>query len=296
MSFPFILPPQEPGKPNPQWTGNGFLVGNNFCRVLEYSSNDMGWSDDLTSLHEDAAGSDHFIDRASRRHALQQLLEYVGKKPPVVLEIGCSSGFLVRRISERLKDSVVIGSDIVHKPLEQLASSQPGLPLLRFDLVKCPFPDSSIDVVIMLNVLEHIENDRLAMQQVYRILKPGGIAVIEAPAGPHLYDFYDKSLMHYRRYTLMGLTALVKGLNFRVLKQSHLGFFLYPGFCWVKRRSKKLVLQSEDIRKHLTERNIRKTGGSRLLGMLIELELAMGEFISYPFGIRCLVTCIKPAV
>jgi len=275
--------------------GNGFQVGNNFCRVLEYSSNDLGWSDDLTSLHEHAAGSDHFIDRASRRHALQQLLKYVGEKPSVVLEIGCSSGFLVREISERLKDSVVIGSDIVHKPLEQLGSSRPDLPLFRFDLVKCPFPDSSIDAIIMLNVLEHIEDDRLAMQQVYRILKPGGVAVIEAPSGPHLYDFYDKSLMHFRRYTMMGLTALVECLNFRVLNQSHLGFFLYPGFCWVKRRNKKLVfLQSEDIQHNLTEQNIRKTGGNRLLGKLIELELAMGKFISYPFGIRCLLTCSKP--
>ncbi|MGA2937191.1 MAG: hypothetical protein ABSF52_08855, partial [Syntrophobacteraceae bacterium] len=62
------------------------------------------------------------------------------------------------------------------------------------------------------------------------------------------------------------------------------------------RRNKKLVLQSEDIQKHLTERNIRKTGASRLLDMLIQFELAMGKFISYPVGIRCLVTCIKPAV
>lgn len=294
MSFPFPLPPQAPGKPNPEWVGNGFQVGNNFCRVLEYSTNEEGWSDDLTKFHEDTAGSDHFIDRASRRHALQQLLKYAGKKASVVLEIGCSSGFLVRQISERLKDSVVIGSDIVHKPLDQLASSRPDLPLFRFDLVKCPFPDSSIDAVIMLNVLEHIENDRLAMRQVYRILKPGGIVVIEAPAGPHLYDFYDKSLMHFRRYTLMGLTALVEGLSFRVLKKSHLGFFLYPGFSWVKRRNKKLVLKSEDVQNHLTEQNIRKTGGSRLLDMLIQFELALGKFTSYPLGIRCLLTCSKP--
>ena len=294
MSFPFPLPPQAPGKPNPEWVGNGFQVGNNFCRVLEYSTNEEGWSDDLTKFHEDTAGSDHFIDRASRRHALQQLLKYAGKKASVVLEIGCSSGFLVRQISERLKDSVVIGSDIVHKPLDQLASSCPDLPLFRFDLVKCPFPDSSIDAVIMLNVLEHIENDRLAMRQVYRILKPGGIVVIEAPAGPHLYDFYDKSLMHFRRYTLMGLTALVEGLSFRVLKKSHLGFFLYPGFSWVKRRNKKLVLKSEDVQNHLTEQNIRKTGGSRLLDMLIQFELALGKFTSYPLGIRCLLTCSKP--
>jgi ubiquinone/menaquinone biosynthesis C-methylase UbiE len=38
--------------------------------------------------------------------------------------------------------------------------------------------------------LEHIEDDREAIKQVYRILKPGGVAVIEVPAGPQLFDIF----------------------------------------------------------------------------------------------------------
>ena len=49
-------------------------------------------------------------------------------------------------------------------------------------------------------MLEHVEDDQAAIRQVYRILQPGGVAVIEVPAGPDLYDIYDRQLMHHRRY------------------------------------------------------------------------------------------------
>jgi SAM-dependent methyltransferase len=293
VSLPFALPPQSPGKPIPKWMGNGFQVADDFVRVLEYSSNDSGWSDDLTRFHEDVAGSDHFIDRASRQHALEQLLKYIGEGSSAVLEVGCSSGFLLREISRHLKNALVIGSDIVYQPLEQLAVCFPELPLFRFDLVKCPFPDACIDAVIMLNVLEHIDNDLLAMQQVHRILKPGGVVIIEVPAGPHLYDSYDKSLKHYRRYTLAGLRRLAQQADLRVVKQSHLGFLLYPGFYLVKRRGKQLLLRSDDVQQQATARNIRQTASNQLFEVISGLELIIGKYVSYPIGIRCLLTCAK---
>ena len=211
----------------------------------------------------------------------------------MVLEVGCSSGLLLRLIAEHLQNAVVMGSDVVHEPLEQLASFRLDLPLFRFDLVKCPFPDNCMDAVIMLNVLEHIENDVAAVEQVYRVLKPGGIAIIEVPTGPDLYDVYDKSLMHFRRYSLSGLRKLVERVNLRIIEQSHLGFFLYPGFNLVKRRNRKLLSKSEDVQHQRTEQNIRKTAGSQFLRMITQFELAMGKYVTYPFGIRCLLTCVK---
>jgi len=104
----------------------------------------------------------------------------------------------------------LIGSDYVRGPLEEVARRLPDVPLLQFDLVKCPLPDASVDVVVLLNVLEHIEDDVGAVRQLARILKPGGAVVIEVPAGPHLYDVYDKVLMHYRRYRLSGLKRLLR--------------------------------------------------------------------------------------
>ncbi len=63
----------------------------------------------------------------------------------------------------------------------------------------------------MLNVLEHIRGDALALRQVHRILRPGGVVVIEVSAGPKLYDVYDELLMHHRRYRLPSLARTLRG-------------------------------------------------------------------------------------
>lgn len=294
MNLPFTLPPITAEGAIPLWKGNGFQVGNEFNKVLQYSINTLGWNDDLTFFHEESAGDQHFIDRASRDHAIQQLKTHLkNKKNPVILEVGCSSGFMLKRMHHAFPDATIMGSDVVSEPLLQLTESLPEVPLFRFDLLNCPLPDNSIDAVVILNVLEHIENDAAALQQIFRILKPGGAVIIEVPAGPHLYDIYDKVLMHYRRYTLSGLKTLVKKQGFKITNQSHLGFFLYPGFWFVKKRNKSLLSQSEAIQKQLVEKNIRDTGESKILHALMQTELTLGKIMSFPWGIRCLMSCIK---
>lgn len=297
MNVPFPLPPQAPGKPIPVWEGNGFRVGENILPVLEYSSNAEGWNDDLTAMHEETAGSDHFMDRASRQHALDQLRKYVKGTNPVILEVGCSSGFMLRLIQKNLNNAFVIGADVVQIPLEDLAIKLSNVPLLRFDLTNCPLPNNSVDAVVLLNVLEHIEDHTAAMKQVHRILRPGGIAVIEVPAGPNLFDIYDKVLRHFRRYRLSDLRGMMKKIGYRIVEQSHLGFFMYPGFWLVKQRNKRLLSEEKIAYKQVVEADIRNTSGSRILAMIMRFELALGRLgVSYPFGIRCLLTCIKQEI
>src|SRR5262249_46804746 len=182
-----------------------------------------------TSFHETNAGSDHFMTRASLGHALRQVKKHARGPAPVILEVGCSTGFLVEALRRELPHAQVIGSDYVRGPLERLAARMPDVPLLQFNLVKCPLPDVSVDVAVLLNVLEHIEDDAGALRQLYRIVKPGGAVVLEVPAGPHLYDVYDKVLMHFRRYQLSALRQLLQRTGFAVAHASSMGAFLYPG-------------------------------------------------------------------
>jgi SAM-dependent methyltransferase len=281
----------------PIWTGAGFRVGERTCAVLDYEAGTSGWSEELTEFHEATAGDGaHPIDVASRRRARNALRRHlsVPAREAVLLEAGCSSGFLLGELIEDWPDSLVIGSDYILGPLQRLAERMPALPLLRFDLVKCPLPSSSVDAVVLLNVLEHIEDDASALGQVARVLRPGGVAVLEVPAGPHLYDVYDKYLQHFRRYRLAQFSSLVERTGLRVVDGSHLGFTLYPAFAWVKRRNRRLLDAPAEVQRAAVERSITASARGPLLQWATALEERIARRMRYPFGIRCVVTAVKP--
>lgn len=293
--WPKIFPPLPGSSQIPAWDGNGFRVGEESTPILSYETGISGWTDDLTTFHENTAGSSHFIDMASRRQAVSQVAKYAPANAPVILDIGCSTGFLLADLKTAFPQAYIIGADVVLGPLLHLAKTSPETPLLHFDLTRCPLPDNSVDVAVLLNVLEHIEDDALAVRRLFRALKPGGVAVIEVPAGPELFDIYDELLMHYRRYKLPGLRRLFLEAGFSIVEQSHLGFFLYPGFWGVKRlRRKKRADISEEEISGIVSQNIKQTGHNPIFHALMRLELAAGKVISYPFGVRCLITVQKP--
>jgi SAM-dependent methyltransferase len=295
QSWPRIFPPQSDSEEIPEWTGRGFRVGGRVLPILSYEAGTSGWSDDLTTFHENTAGHSHFIDLASRRQAITQIGQFSTQTSPVIIDIGCSSGFLLEDLIAAFPTALVMGTDVVLGPLVNLARNYSNIPLLHFDLTRCPLPDNSVDVAILLNVLEHIQDDTRAVEQLFRILKPGGLAVIEVPSGPELYDIYDELLMHFRRYKSSDLRRLFLEAKFRILRQSHLGFFLYPGFFLVKqlRRTKRAEIREEEI-PALVSQNITRTSDNALFRALMRVELAAGRAISYPFGIRCLLTVQKP--
>jgi SAM-dependent methyltransferase len=292
MNQEFIFPPVIENGPRPLWTGKVFQLGNEQTKVLHYSSNNAGWNDELTDYHENAAADKHFIAIASRINTISQLKKTIKQPKPIILEVGCSSGFLLQEMRSVFPQATLMGADVVYKPLLNLAEHL-AIPLLRFDIVQCPLPDNCLDAIIMLNVLEHIENDEAALKQVYRILKPGGCFVLEVPASPSLYDIHDKICLHFRRYTLSKLSRLLKQTGFTLLKQSHLGSFIYPGFWLAKQKNKRLLSAPEKLQRQLMEKSIRRSGKSKILSRIMQAELLLGRFISYPFGVRCLVTCTK---
>jgi SAM-dependent methyltransferase len=283
----------------PAWTGAGFRVADVAVPVLCYEAGPSGWSESLTTMHEDAAGAGtHPVDIASRRHARTMLKRHLQTPPAeaVILEAGCSSGWLLQDLVVDWPESLVIGSDFILGPLERLATTLTRVPLLQFDLVKCPLPTARVDAVVLLNVLEHIEDDQGAVAQVARILRPGGLVVLEVPAGPELYDVYDKHLQHYRRYRLRDVCRLVEGAGLDVVDQSHLGFFVYPMFALIKRRNRRLLDAPPEIQQASVVNSIRQSGsnaGGGLLTLAMGLERALEPWVRYPVGIRCVVTARK---
>lgn len=293
QNLPWGAPP--PGSAAaPVWHEGAFLVGEERASVLSYHPGSSNWTEELTSLHEElAAGGKHPIDLASRRHAIRQLRRHLGTQSRVLLEVGSSSGFMLADLRKAFPAATVVGSDVIRGPLERLAQQMP-IPLLHFDLVGCPLPDACVDAAVLLNVLEHVKEDTAAIQQLFRILKPGGVAVIEVPAGPHLFDVYDQVLMHWRRYTMADLCRQLTSAGFEITHRSHLGFWLYPMFRRVKLRNARHLNDPPRVQRQIVRQSIRRTGSARLMRLALGFESFLGHWIRYPTGIRCVVTARKP--
>jgi SAM-dependent methyltransferase len=284
----FPWPPLETGGPTPAWDGSSFTVGRDRPLVLEYSRDESGWDAGLTGFHEETASSDHPIDLASRREAICRLRASLTAERPTLLEVGSSSGFLLADLRRAFPGARVIGSDAFPESLRALAIAQPGYPLLQFDLTRCPLPDACVDAVVALNVLEHIEDDRAALAQVARILKPGGLAYLEVPAGAWLYDIYDELLHHHRRYSARVLRERAEAAGFDVSWLSHLGFLVFPLFVAAKKRNQRLLSRSPEVKRAEVARSISASRRSLALSMALAAESRLGLVARFPFGIRCL--------
>lgn len=291
MGLPVPIPAPPGHRDAPVWTGSGFVIDQTVQRILSYQSNTAGWTDELTEIHEDSGDEYHYINVASREHAVSRLEKWLTGCTPAIIDIGCSSGYMIKLLRERLPSATVLAADCVRGPLEKLAQSVPDVPLLEFDLVRCPLPDQSVDGVVLLNVLEHVEDDVAAIHQVHRILKRNGVAVIEVPAGPHLYDIYDQELMHFRRYRIGEVVRKCEQAGFEILERSHLGFFLYPAFRTLKKRNQKYRDASPEVRRAIVSGHMRQARDHALMHALMRSEALLRKWIYYPFGIRCLVTC-----
>ena len=289
----FPWPPPHGSADKPLWNGCGFELGGATIRVLSYGSDSSHWSDELTSLHEAEAGHDHPIDLASRRLAVASMGQ-IKVTAPVLLDVGCSSGFVLEDLQTELPHAKLIGADYLRGPLEGLARRMPDIPILQFDLRKCPLTTACVDGVTCLNVLEHIDDHVAALSEIHRILKPGGIAHVEVPAGPELYDIYDEHLMHHRRYRLDGLVSMARQAGFEIEKASHLGFTVYPAFWWVKRRNRRKLNLSAAEKANIVAAQIRATRAHPLFAGIIRFETWAGHILPYPWGIRCFCVLRKP--
>jgi ubiquinone/menaquinone biosynthesis C-methylase UbiE len=245
-------------------------------------------------MHEQEASSLHPIDLASRAMAIDSMKLFKGKKRPVILDIGCSSGFLVEDLARSVPNASVFGADYLPEIVLKAARRVPNTPFIQFDLRRCPLRDNCIDGVTALNVLEHIDDDLTALAEINRILKVGGLAHIEVPADPTCFDLYDEVLLHYRRYRLSELIAKAIEAGFIVRKATHLGFFSYPLFKYAKVRNQRLGKRLTPQEKaRLVAEQIRLTRSSRILAVSFKLEKALGSIASFPAGIRAVARLQK---
>jgi len=136
-----------------------------------------------------------------------------------VLEIGAGIGTLTNHFIPR---ELYLASDINPHYLRYLESYSFGKPYLHVLHLNAGEPDDfkglekKFDTALMINVLEHVPDEKLALQNLWSALEPGGRAIILVPQHPSLYGTLDEVLQHRERYTRAKLERALTEAGFRV--------------------------------------------------------------------------------
>ena len=123
------------------------------------------------------------VDPAFRRRAKAVIKNLCLRNGDKILEVGCGRGFYAHIIGVFFPKTSYIGIDIneEHLQIAKVFAQASNVNFRKVDATKLPFADKVFDKIICTEVLEHIENDRMALSELYRVLKPQGIAIITVP-------------------------------------------------------------------------------------------------------------------
>jgi len=143
------------------------------------------------------AGSSETLEQKnllSRQRIAVQLLDEALPRPARVLDAGCGSGELAAKLVQRNYD--VHGIDIA-APMIHLAAARFGADRFQTgDIENLSFPDNAFDAVVSLGVIEYLDSDDLALREMRRVLKPGGIAIFATPNALSLLQIADGLAPH----------------------------------------------------------------------------------------------------
>lgn len=151
--------------------------------------------------------------------------DYVYKK---ALDVGCSEGAFLDYLSDKQIDVQAI--DIDNNAIE-FCKERGYVSQVRYgNLLNIPYADETFDIVFLLDIVEHVQDDHKAISEVNRVLRPNGSAILIVPAYQWLWSANDLAYHHQRRYSLNLVKKLVRSKDFKLTFLSFFNSLLFPIF------------------------------------------------------------------
>ncbi len=169
---------------------------------------------------------------AGRRAICEQMLTRLKlRSDPLILELGCGTGGNFPMLARR---GQLFAMDEDESAL-RFAASRRLAKLARGSLPRqFPFTRRRFDLVVMTDVLEHLDDERGSLTAVRAILRPGGGLLITVPALKWLWSEHDATHHHRRRYQAHELRRLLDDTGFTIDYLGYYNFLLFPAIAAVR--------------------------------------------------------------
>jgi SAM-dependent methyltransferase len=216
---------------------------------------------------------------------------------PLISDIGGSNGVITKLMSDKGYEMLLI------EPSEQAcanASKRGVQNIICATISDNGFKQNSLDYCLLLDVIEHIEDDLGFLKVLYDKMSAGAKLIVTVPAFMHLWSSHDENLRHFRRYLLKDLENKLKEAGFSILNSSYYFSFLYlPIFmvCLFEKIGilKKFSQRSND-EKHKSLKN--RESASKITLFVIKILNGIELFLikrskKIPFGSSVILTVEK---
>jgi len=168
---------------------------------------------------------DYWWNKGRRKILCDLIYEQISNtKNLEILDVGCGSGGTSTAFRQF---GNVTGIDFSSLALK-FAKNKGLANVVRSTSTSIPFRSEKFDIITVLDVIEHIKDDKSVLKEIWRLLKPNGIIILTVPAFQFLWSEHDVASMHERRYNSANITKILKESQFKIIKLSYFVSFLFP--------------------------------------------------------------------
>ena len=168
----------------------------------------------------------HFWFRVRNDLIIWALGQY-GARVASFMEIGCGTGFVLQGIASCFPQIRLAGSEIYPEGIAFAAKRVPLANFIQMDVRQIPFV-TEFDAIGAFDVIEHIEEDDVVLQQIYRALKLGGLLLLTVPQHRWLWSPVDANACHVKRYSRRELHDKVTLAGFTIVRSTSFVSSLLP--------------------------------------------------------------------